>query len=123
MNAYGAGWGAGYLNDPNSYVSTDPSYYPYGNNAANSYVATDPNYNPYGGSGSSLMSSAGLWSSVLGGIGGYAQSQSEADAAKDQAKLSAKAKLELAQQQRQYALDDRSYNQGSVSKWSKYFGS
>lgn len=116
-------FGAGYLNAPNNSVSTDPSYDPYQGGASN-YVSTDPTYNPYGyDGGSSLLSSPGLWSSVIGGIGGYAQSQAEADAARDQAKLSAKARLELAQQQRGYQLDDRTYKQGAVSKWSKYFGS
>lgn len=116
------GWGAGYTSDPNNYVSTDPSYDPY-QGGANNYVSTDPTYNPYGYSSSgSLLSSPGLWSSVLGGIGGYAQSQVDADSARDQAKLSAKAKLELAKQQRQYQLDDRAYSQGAVSKYSKYFG-
>ena len=121
MNAYGAGWGAGYASDPNSYVSTDPSYDPYQGGASN-YVSTDPTYNPYGySSGGSLLSSPGLWSSVLGGIGGYAQSQADADAQRDQTKLTAQAKLALAQQQRQYKLDDRTSRQESVSKWSKYF--
>lgn len=115
-------WGAGYTTDPNSYVSTDPSYDPYQGGASN-YVSTDPTYNPYGGSSNgSLLSSPGLWSSVLGAVGGYAQSQAEADAAREQAKLSAQAKLELAKQQRGYQLDDRAARQGAVSKWSKYFG-
>ena len=116
-------FGAGYLNDPTNSVSTDPSYDPYSGGASN-YVSTDPTYSPYGqSSGGSMWSSPSLWGSVFKGIGGYAQSASDADAAKEQAKLSAKAQKELLEQQRGYALQDRQTKSDSVGKWDKYFGS
>lgn len=115
-------FGAGYLEDANNSVSTDPTYDPYAGGASN-YVSTDPTYNPYGqSSGSSMWSSPALWGAVLKGVGGYAQSASDADAAKEQSKLSAKAQKELLEQQRGYQLDDRQSKSDSVSKWSKYFG-
>ena len=127
MWAYSAtnpnGYGAGYLTDPNNSVSTDPTYDPYAYGSSN-YVSTNPTYNPYGGSASSSpWDNPGLWSAVIGGIGGYAESQSALAGQQEQAKLSAQAKLAIAQQQRQYKLDDRSINSGAVSNWTKYFGS
>lgn len=113
-------FGSGYLNEPNNYVSTDPTYDPYAGGASN-YVSTDPTYNPYGGASDPNWLSNGMWGALIKGVGGYAQSKADADAAKEQSKLSAKARLELAQQQRGYELDDRASRQGSVSKWSKYF--
>lgn len=106
----------------NNSVSTDPTYDPYQGGASN-YVSTDPTYNPYGYSGdSSVFSSPGLWGAAIKGVGGYFGAKADADASEDEAKLDAKAKLELAQQQRGYQLDDRASKQAAVSKWSKYFG-
>lgn len=125
MNAYGSGWGSGYVTPPQSYVSTDPGYDPYANSFSNSYVSTDPNYDPYADSGGGL-NMGGMWGQVGGalasGIAGYAQANANADAMKQQAQLSAKAQKELLEQQRQYSLQDRAYKQGATSNWSKYFG-
>lgn len=106
----------------NNYVSTDPSYDPYAGGGSSTYVSTDPTYAAYGQPSTGGSSLGGLWSAAANGVAGYAASQAQSDAAAQQAKLSAQAKLELAQQQRQFQKDDRQYKQDSVSKWSKYFG-
>lgn len=101
-------FGSGYIDDtatPTNYVSTDPSYDPYGSTLNTPWYAN-----------------SGLWSSVIGGIGGYAEQQAAGDAAANKSKLDARAQVELAKQQRQYEIDDRLYRQGTVSNWSKYFG-
>lgn len=124
MNAYGSGWGAGYLTDPNSYVSNDPSYDPYSSNTPNSYVSTDPNYDPYSSGGSGLnWGNQSMWGSIINGIGSYAKASAEGDAMKENAKLDAKAQKELLEQQRQYKMEDRQYSQGAASNWKRYFGS
>ncbi len=118
MNSY-MNWGQGYVSDPSNYVSTDPSYDPYSGGWGN-YVSTDPTYSAYGNS-SGGMGMGSLWGAVLNGVGQYAQSAAQADAAANQSKLSAQAKLELQKQQREYDLQDRDYRKESVGKWSKYF--
>jgi hypothetical protein len=68
------------------------------------------------------MGMGSLWGAVISGIGQYASSAAEADAAANQAKMSAKARLELQKQQREYDLQDRDYRKESVGRWAKYFG-
>jgi hypothetical protein len=123
MWAYGSGWGQGYASDPNSYVSTGPSYDPYSNNFSNSYVATDPNYDPYSSNSGSGMSMGNIWGSLISGVAGYAGAKANADAMEDQSKLSIEAKKAMLEKQREYDMQDRKYAQGAVSNWSRYFGS
>lgn len=96
----------------------DPGY------QRNNYVSTDPGYDPY--SSSMAADSSGgygnIWGALISGVGQYAGARSAADAQADMSKLSAKAKIELLKQQRQYEKDDQQYRQESVSKWGKYFG-
>lgn len=110
MWSYGNGWGQGYIQpEPNNYVS-----YP------STYGGVDPAYS--GSSGSSGMGMGSMWGAVLNGVGSYLDSKAQADAAAQNAKLSAKAQLELQKQQREYDLQDRDYRKEAVGRWSKYFG-
>ena len=109
MWSYGNGWGQGYIQpEPNNYVS-----YP------STYGGVDPAYSSSSGGG---FNSTGLWGAAISGIGQYFQSAAEADAAANQAKMSAQAKLEQQKQQREYDLQDREYKRDAVGRWSKYFG-
>lgn len=114
-------YGAGYLNDPNNSVSTDPTYDPYQGGASN-YVSTDPTYNAYGGSNDSNWLSDGMWGALIKGVGSYAGAQADAANSAEMTKLTAEQKKKLAEQQRGFQMDDRAYKQGAVSKWTKYFG-
>ncbi|HEY6018608.1 MAG TPA: hypothetical protein VIY48_01585 [Candidatus Paceibacterota bacterium] len=109
MWSYGNGWGQGYIQpEPNNYVS-----YP------STYGGVDPAYS--GNSGGSGIGAGSLWGTALSAVGGYLDSRAQADAAANQAKLSAQAQLELQKQQREYDLQDRQYRKDSVGKWSRYF--
>ncbi len=89
----------------------------------NNYVSTDAGYDPYSSAGSSGTGGYGnVWGALISGVGEYAGARSAANAQEDMSKLSAKAKVELAKQERQYEKDDQQYRKEAVSKYAKYFG-
>lgn len=114
-------YGAGYLNDPNNSVSTDPTYDPYQGGASN-YVSTDPTYNAYGSASDPNGFGSGMWGALIKGIGSYAGAKASADNSAEMSKLSAEQQIKLAQQQREFQQADKQYKSDAVSKWTKYFG-
>ena len=107
MNAYGAGWGQGY-------IAPDTSQ--------SNYVSTDPSYDPYSAGSSGLSSgNKSMWGAIVGAAGSYAGAKADAAALEQNTKLSIEAKKAMLAEQRKQDLEDHDYRRSATSKWSQYF--
>jgi len=106
MNAYGAGWGQGY-------IAPDTSQ--------SNYVSTDPSYNPYSSDTGLSSGNNSMWGAIIGAAGSYAGAKADAAALEQNTKLSIEAKKQMLAEQRKQDLEDRGYRRTATSKWSQYF--
>lgn len=57
---------------------------------------------------------------AVGAVGAYASASSAADSQQESMEAQLKAEKELAQQKRDWELEDRKYRQAAVGNWAKY---